>query len=160
MKSQVKHYNERLANIKVAELQKEAKSLGQLIKLLRETTKDKEIKSLGAFNEWLCKEAGFKSASFSAQSMDLGDVYNQVKHLTDLSPNVSIEDLTPMYSLKASFIEKVQEEFKIYFTKEELETRAKFNKLISEWATLPYEVRINSMINREGLIKSGHISVK
>ena len=157
---EVKHYSEHRADIRVSELEKQAKTLGELIKLLRETTKDKEVKTLGAFNDWLCKEAGFKSPSFSADSMDMGDVYRQVKHLSDLTPNVSIEDLTPMYTLKATVIDKIREEFKIYFTKEELQVRVKYNKIITDWATLPYEVRISAGINREGLIKSGHISVK
>ena len=157
---EVKHYNEHKASVRVSELEKQAKTLGELIKLLREATNDKEVKTLGAFNDWLCKEAGFKSPSFSADSMDLGDVYRRVKHLSDLTPDVALEDITPMHKLKAGFISKIQSEFKVYFTEEELETRSKFNKIIAEWATLPYEVRINSSINREGLIKSGHISVK
>jgi len=157
---EVKHYNEHRADVRVAELQKQAKTLGELVRLLKETTSDKEIKSLGAFNDWLCKEAGFKSPSFSADSMDLGDVYRRVKYLSDLTPDVALEDITPMHKLKAGFIDKIREEFKVYFTKEELEVRVKYNKIITEWETLPYEVRISAGVNREGLIKSGHISVK
>ena len=157
---EVKHFNEHRANVRVDELQKEAKKLGELIKLLRAVTNDKEIKTLGAFNDWLCKEAGFQSPSFSADSMDLGDAYTQVKYLSDLTPNVAIEDLTPMYTLKAKKIEQIKEEFTTYYTKEEKEVRAKFNKIVAEWETLPHEIKVNSFINRTGNLLSGHIAVK
>ena len=157
---EVKHYNEHRANVRVAELQKEAKTLGEIIKLLREVTGDKEIKTIGAFQEWLTKETGFKSASFSAESMDLGDAYRQVRLLTDKVTTITAEDLTPMYKLKPSVIKKIQSEFTTYYTKEELKIRAKFQKIQSEWESLPREIRVNSLINRDGLIKSGHLTVK
>jgi hypothetical protein len=157
---EVKHFNEHRANVRVDELQKEAKKLGELIKLLRTITNDKEIKTLGAFNDWLCEQSGFKSPSFSADSMDLGDAYRQVKYLSDLTPNVAIEDLTPMYALKAKKIEQIKEEFTTYYTKAEKEVRAKFNKIVAEWETLPHEIKVNSFINRTGNLLSGHIAVK
>ena len=157
---EVKHHNEHKANVRVAELQKEAKQLGEIIKLLREVTNDKEIKTIGAFQEWLTKETGFKSASFSAESMDLGDAYRQVRYLTDLITTVTLEDLTPMYKLNPKAIKRVNEEFTTYYTKEELEIRASFQKIQSEWEALPKEIRVNSLINRDGSIKSGHLTVK
>ena len=157
---EVKHHNEHKANVRVAELQKEAKQLGEIIKLLREVTGDKEIKTIGAFQEWLTDQTGFKSASFSAESMDLGDAYRQVRHLTDLVTTVTISDLTPMYTLKPKAIEKIQSEFTTYYTKEELEIRSSFQKIQSEWEKLPRDIRVNSLINRDGLIKSGHLTVK
>ena len=160
MKQQVKHFNQHRASVRVAELEKEAKTLGELIKLLRAVTKDKEVKTLAAFNDWLCKEAGFKSASFSASSLDLSDAYDQVRYLTDLVTTITVEDLTPMYKLKPSVIKKIQSEFKTYYTKEELEIRASFQKIQSEWESLPREIRVSSLINRDGLIKSGHLTVK
>ena len=160
MSKQVKHFNDHRAKVRVAELEKEAKQLGEIIKLLREVTGDKEIKTIGAFQEWLTEQTGFKSASFSAESMDLGDAYRQVRYLTDLVTTVTIDDLTPMYTLKPKAIEKVKEEFTTYFTKEEQEIRAKFNKIVAEWETLPHEIRVNSFINRTGNLLSGHISVK
>ena len=160
MSKEVKHYNEHKALVRVGELQKEAKQLGEIIKLLREVTNDKEIQTIGAFQEWLTKETGFKSASFSAESMDLGDAYRQVRHLTDLVTTVTVEDLTPMYKLKPAVIEKIQSEFTTYYTKEELKIRAKFQKIQSEWESLPREIRVNSLINRDGLIKSGHLTVR
>lgn len=157
---EVKHYNQHRAEVRVGELQKEAKKLGELIKLLRTITNDKEIKTLGAFNDWLCEQSGFKSPSFSADSMDLGDAYRQVKYLSDLTPNVAIEDLTPMYTLKPDVIEQIKSEFTTYYTKEEQKVRAKFNKIVAEWETLPHEIKVNSFINRTGNLLSGHIAVK
>jgi len=160
MKKQVKAYHSHDVDVQLSKMNKEAKILSDLIKLLRDVTGDKNIKTIGAFNDWLCKEAGFQSPSFSADSMDLGDAYTQVKYLSDLTPNVAIEDLTPMYTLKAKKIEQIKEEFTTYYTKEEKEVRAKFNKIVAEWETLPHEIKVNSFINRTGNLLSGHIAVK
>ena len=160
MSKEVKHFNEHRASVRVSELEKEAKTLGEIIKLLREVTGDKEVKTIGAFNDWLTAQTNFKSPSFSAESMDLGDAYRQIRYLTDLVTTITVEDLTPMYKLKPSVIEKIQSEFKTYYTKEELEIRASFQKIQSEWEALPRAIRVNSLINRDGLIKSGHLTVK
>ena len=157
---EVKHYNEHKAKVRIDELQKEAKQLGEIIKLLKEVTGDKEIKTIGAFNKWLTEQTGFKSPSFSASSLDLSDAYNQVRHLTDLVTTVTIEDLNPMYKLNPKAIKKVNEEFTTYFTKEELEIRAKFDKISKQWETLPREIRVRSFVNRDGEIKSAHLTVK
>ena len=160
VKKEVKHYNEHRATLRVNELQKESKTLGEIIKLLREVTGNKEIKTIGAFQQWLTEQTGFKSASFSAESMDLGDAYRQVRHLTDLVTTVTIEDLTPMYTLKPKTVEKIKEEFTTYYTKEEQEIRAKFNKIVAEFETLPHEIRVNTFVNRTGNLLSGHIVVR
>ena len=160
MSKEVKHYNEHRASVRIRELEKEAKQLGEIIKLLREVTGDKEVKTIGAFNKWLTEQTGFKSPSFSASSLDLADAYSQVRHLTDLVTTVTISDLTPMYTLKPSTIEKVKKEYTTYYTKEEEKTRAKFNKIVAEWETLPHEIRVNSFVNRTGKLLSGHITVK
>ena len=160
VKKEVKHYNEHRATVRVNELQKEAKQLGEIIKLLREVTGDKEVKTIGAFNKWLVEQTGFKSPSFSASSLDLADAYSQVRHLTDLVTTITVDDLTPMYTLKPTVIEKIQSEFTTYYTKEEKEVRAKFKKIVAEWETLPHEIRVNSFINRTGNLLSWHISVK
>ena len=160
MSKEVKHFNEHRSNVRVSELEKEAKTLGEIIKLLREVTGDKEVKTIGAFNKWLVEQTGFKSPSFSASSLDLADAYSQVRYLTDKVTTITVEDLTPMYKLKPSVIEKIQSEFTTYYTKEELKIRASFQKIQSEWEALPREIRVNSLINRDGLIKSGHLTVK
>ena len=160
MKQEVKHFNEHRSNVRIAELQKEAKRLGQLIKLLRDVTGDKEVKTIEAFDKWLIEQTGFKSASFSASSLDLADAYSQANILANSVTRLTIEDLTPMYTLKPNVIEQIQSEFTTYYTKEEQKVRAKFNKIVAEWETLPHEIRVNSFINRTGNLLSGHISVK
>ncbi len=73
---EIKVYHSHDVDVQLQKMEKEAKTLSELIKLLREVTGNKDIKTIGAFTQWLCKEAGFKSPSFSAESMDLKDAYD------------------------------------------------------------------------------------
>ena len=82
-KKEIKAYHSHDADVQIGKMQKEAKTLAELIKLLKEVTGDKEINTIGAFTQWLCKEAGFKSASFSAESMDLKDAYDNAHRLSN-----------------------------------------------------------------------------
>lgn len=156
---EVKEYNEHKAKVRVSELQREAKTLGEVIKLLREVTGDKEVKTIGAFNDWLCKEAGFKSASFSAESMDLGDAYRQVRYLTDLVTTVTVDDLTPMYTLKPKTVNKIKEGFTTYYTDEELANVKIFREAQDKFNSLPVDFRRTTGINRNGKLFSNYSNI-
>lgn len=154
MKKQVKAYHSHDVDVQVAKMNKEAERLGNLIKLLRDVTGDKDIKTIGAFNEWLCKEAGFKSPSFSAESMDLKDAYENAHRLNNSINLISVDDLNPMYKLKPSTIEKVKKQFTIYYSDEEVANIKKFQEAQDSFNSLPYEFRLSIGINRTGKIFS------
>ena len=154
MKKQVKAYHSHDVDVQLAKMNKEAEVLGNLIKLLREVTGDKDIKTIGAFNDWLCKEAGFKSPSFSAESMDLKDAYDNTHRLSNSINLISVEDLNPMYKLKPSTIEKVKKQFTVYYSDEELANIKKFQQAQDIFNNLPFEFRLSLGINRAGKIFS------
>ena len=154
MKKQVKAYHSHDVDVQLSKMNKEAKTLSDLIKLLREVTGDKNIKTIGAFNDWLCKEAGFKSPSFSAESMDLKDAYENAHRLNNGVTLVSVDDLSPVHKLKPSVIEKVKKQFTIYYTDEEVSNIKKFQEAQDTFNSLPYEFRLSMGINRTGMIFS------
>ncbi len=154
MKKQVKAYHSHDVDVQLSKMNKEAKILSDLIKLLREVTGDKDIKTIGAFNDWLCKEAGFKSPSFSAESMDLKDAYENAHRLSNSVTLVSVDDLSPVHKLKPSVIERVKKQFTIYYTDEEVSNIKKFQEAQDVFNSLPYEFRLSMGINRTGKIFS------
>ena len=154
MKKQVKAYHSHDVDVQLSKMNKEAQILSNLIKLLREVTGDKDIKTIGAFNDWLCKEAGFKSPSFSADSMDLKDAYENAHRLNNGVTLVSVDDLSPVHKLKPSVIEKVKKQYTIYYTDEEVSNIKKFQEAQDTFNSLPYEFRLSIGINRTGMIFS------
>ena len=159
MKKQVKAYHSHDVDVQIGKMQKEAKILSNLIKLLREVTGDKDIRTIGAFNDWLCKEAGFKSPSFSAESMDLKDAYENAHRLSNSVNLISVDDLSPVHKLKPSVIEKVNKQFTIYYTEEEVADIKKFQDAQDVFNSLPYQFRLSMGINRTGKIFSNVASL-
>ena len=151
---EIKAYHSHDVNVQIGKMEKEAKTLSQLIKLLRDVTGDKEIKTIGAFTQWLCKEAGFKSASFSAESMDLKDAYDNAHRLSNSINLITIDDLNQMHKLKPSTIEKVKKQYTVYYTDEELENIKIFRDAQDKFNSLPYQFRLSTGINRSGKIFS------
>ena len=154
MKKQVKAYHSHDVDVQIGKMQKEAKILSDLIKLLREVTGDKDVRTIGAFNDWLCSEAGFKSPSFSAESMDLKDAYENAHRLSNSVNLISVDDLSPVHKLKPSVIEKVKKQFTIYYTDEEVADIKKFQDAQDVFNSLPYQFRLSMGINRTGKIFS------
>ena len=154
MSKQVKAYHSHDVDVQIGKMNKEAKILSDLIKLLREVTGDKDIKTIGAFNDWLCKEAGFKSPSFSAESMDLKDAYENAHRLSNSVTLISVDDLSPVHKLKPSVIEKVKKQFTTYYTDEEVSNIKKFQQAQDVFNSLPYEFRLSMGINRSGKVYS------
>jgi hypothetical protein len=153
-KKEIKAYHSHDVDVQLQKMEKEAKLLSELIKLLREVTGEKDIKTIGAFNDWLCKEAGFKSPSFSAESMDLKDAYDNAHRLSNSVNLISVDDLNPMYKLKPLTIEKVKKQYTIYYSDEELANIKKFQDAQDSFNSLPYEFRLTMVINRTGKIFS------
>lgn len=154
MKNEVKAYHSHDIDLQLGKMTKEAKVFSQLIKLLRATTNDKEVTTIGAFNEWLCKEAGFKSPSFSAESMDLKGAYDEAHRLSKSINLISLEDLNPMYKLKPSTIERVKKEYTVLYTDEEQSNIKLFREAQDQFNNLPYEFRLSLGINRSGKVFS------
>ena len=141
--------------VKVAKLTKEAEKLSKLIKLMREVTNDKEVATLGAFNEWLCKEAGFKSPSFSSEALDLKDAYDNVHRLSNEINSLTIKDLTPMHKLSKPTLDRVREEYTTYYSDHSIVTDVLlFNRLVEQFNSLPYDFKKSVIVNREGKLLS------
>ena len=145
---EIKAYHSHDVNVQIGKMEKEAKLLSELIKLLREVTGEKDIKTIGAFNDWLCKEAGFKSPSFSAESMDLKDAYDNAHRLSNSINIISVDDLNPMYKLKPSTIEKVKKQYTTYYSDEELANIKTFREAQDKFNSLPMDFRRTMGINR------------
>ena len=159
MKKQIKSYHSHDVDVQIGKMQKEAKTLSNLIKLLREVTGDKVVRTIGAFNDWLCAEAGFKSPSFSAESMDLKDAYENAHRLSNSVNLVSVDDLSPTHTLKPAVIEKVKKQFTVYYTDEEVADIKKFQEAQDIFNSLPYQFRLSMGINRTGKIFSNVASL-
>ena len=142
-KKEIKAYHSHDVDVQVGKMQKEAKTLSELIKLLKEVTGDKEIKTIGAFTQWLCKEAGFKSASFSAESMDLKDAYDNAHRLSNSVNLITVDDLDNFHKLKVSTINKVKKQYTVYYTDEELENIKIFRDAQDKFNSLPYQFRLS-----------------
>ena len=153
-KKEIKAYHSHDVDVQIGKMQKEAKTLSELIKLLKEVTGDKEIKTIGAFNEWLCKEAGFKSPSFSAESMDLKDAYENAHRLSNSVNLISVDDLDNFHKLKVSTIHKVKKQYTVYYTDEEYANIQAFRQAQDTFNNLPMEFRLSMGINRSGKIFS------
>ena len=151
---EVKVYHSHDVNVQLQKMEKEAKQLSQLIKLLREVTGDKDIKTIAGFNDWLRIQTGFKSPSFSAESMDLKDAYDNAHRLNNSINLITIDDLTQMHKLKPSTIEKVKKEYTVYYTDEELANIKAFRDAQDTFNNLPYQFRLSMAINRSGKIYS------
>ena len=151
---EIKVYHSHDVDVQLQKMEKEAKTLSELIKLLREVTGDKDIKTIGAFTQWLCSTAGFKSASFSAESMDLKDAYDNAHRLNNSINLITINDLNQMHKLKPSTIEKVKKEYTVYYTDEELASIKIFREAQDKFNNLPYEFRLSMVINLSGKIYS------
>ena len=154
MKKQVKAYHSHDVDVQIGKMKKEAKILSDLIKLLREVTKDKDVRTIAGFNDWLTSKAGFISPSFSAESMDLKDAYENAHRLNNSINLISVEDLSPTHTLKPAVIEKVKKQFTIYYTDEEVANIKKFQDAQDVFNSLPYEFRLSMGINRTGKIFS------
>ena len=153
-KKEIKAYHSHDVDVQVGKMQKEAKTLSELIKLLKEVTGDKEIKTIGAFTQWLCKEAGFKSASFSAESMDLKDAYDNAHRLSNSINLITVDDLDNFHKLKVSTINKVKKQYTVYYTDEELANIEAFRQAQDTFNNLPYQFRLSIGINRSGMVFS------
>ena len=145
---EIKVYHSHDVDVQLQKMEKEAKTLSELIKLLREVTGNKDIKTIGAFTQWLCKEAGFKSPSFSAESMDLKDAYDNAHRLNNSINLITIDDLNQMHKLKPSTIEKVKKQYTVYYTDEELANIKTFREAQDKFNSLPMDFRRTMGINR------------
>ena len=154
-KKPIQFFDEHNYLVKVEKLTKEAKKLSELIKLMREVTNDKEVTTLGAFNEWLCKEAGFKSPSFSSEALDLKDAYNNVHRLSNEINSLTIKDLTPMHKLSKTLLDRTKEEFTTYYSNNDIRVEVLlFNRLVEQFDSLPYDFKKSVIVNREGKLLS------
>ena len=152
-KKPIKHFDSHNYGIEVGNLTRQAEKLSKLIKMLRDVTGDKNVTSLGEFNEWLCEKSGFKSPSFSAQSMDLQDVYGQVHNLSK-EITISKGDLTPMHKPSPQLLEDAKQKFTVYYTNEEYTDVLSLIQIQKQYSELSYSTRMTTGVNREGKLVS------
>ena len=154
-KKPIQFFDQHSYLVKVEKLTKEAKKLSELIKLMREVTNDKEVTTLGAFNDWLCKSAGFKSPSFSSEALDLKDAYENVHRLSNEINSLTIKDLTPMHKLSKATLDRVKREYTTYYSDHSIVTDVLlFNRLVEQFNSLPYDFKKSVIVNREGKLLS------
>ena len=149
MSKEVKYFDSHNASVKVQQTKREAKKLSEMTKLIQSISESKEIKTIAGLEAWVQDKTGFKNISFGADSLGLKEGYVSVKNMSkDIS--LSLDDLTPLHELKKDVIESIENEFKVYYTKEELKIRNHFIKVKEMFETLPIEYRHSSSVNREG----------
>ena len=149
MSKEVKYFDSHNASVKVQQTKREAKKLSEMTKLIQSISESKEIKTIAELEAWVQDKTGFKNISFGADSLGLKEGYVSVKNMSkDIS--LSLDDLTPLHELKKDVIESIENEFKVYYTKEELKIRNHFIKVKEIFETLPIEYRHSSFVNREG----------
>ena len=149
MSKDVKYFDSHNASVKVQQTKREAKKLSEMTKLIQSISESKEIKTIAELEAWVQDKTGFKNISFGADSLGLKEGYVSVKNMSkDIS--LSLDDLTPLHELKKDVIESIENEFKVYYTKEELKIRNHFIKVKEMFETLPIEYRHSSFVNREG----------
>ena len=149
MSKEVKYFDSHNASVKVQQTKREAKKLSEMTKLIQSISESKEIKTIAELEAWVQDKTGFKNISFGADSLGLKEGYVSVKNMSkDIS--LSLDDLTPLNELKKDVIESIENEFKVYHTKEELKIRNHFIKVKEMFETLPIEYRHSSSVNREG----------
>ena len=149
MSKEVKYFDSHNASVKVQQTKREAKKLSEMTKLIQSISESKEIKTIAELEAWVQDKTGFKNISFGADSLGLKEGYVSVKNMSkDIS--LSLDDLTPLHELKKDVIESIENEFKVYYTKEELKIRNHFIKVKEMFETLPIEYRHSSFVNREG----------
>ena len=145
MKKQVKYFDSHKASVKIQELEKEAKKLSQLVKLIQQISGSKEIKTLTELNAWLVETVEFESPSFCAEAKGISDGYRMVVRMSK-EVSITLDEVTPLYQLKQSTIDKVNERYSLYYTDEELES-------LDEWKKVVDAFQFTTKINKSTIVR-------
>jgi hypothetical protein len=149
MNKEVKYFDSHSASVKVEQKKKEAKQLSEMTKLIQSLSESKEIKTVAELEAWIYDKTGFKNISFGADSLGIKEGYFNVKNMSTVI-SLTLDDLTPLHELKKDVIMSIEDEFKTYYSSEELKYLKQFQKIKKMFEALPINYRHSSFVNREG----------
>ena len=149
MSKEVKYFDSHNASVKVEQKKKEAKQLSEMTKLIQSLSESKEIKTVAELEAWIYDKTGFKNISFGADSLGIKEGYFNVKNMSTVI-SLTLDDLTPLHELKKDVIVSIANEFKVYYTDDELKYLKQFQKIKKMFEALPIDYRHSSFVNREG----------
>ena len=149
MNKEVKYFDSHSASVKVEQKKKEAKQLSEMTKLIQSLSESKEIKTVAELEAWIYDKTGFKNISFGADSLGIKEGYFNVKNMSTVI-SLTLDDLTPLHELKKDVIVSIANEFKVYYTDDELKYLKQFQKIKKMFEALPIDYRYSSFVNREG----------
>lgn len=149
MSKEVKYFDSHSASVKLEQKKKEAKQLSEMTKLIQSLSESKEIKTVAEFEAWIYDKTGFKNISFGADSLGIKEGYFNVKNMSTVI-SLTLDDLTPLHELKKDVIMSIEDEFKTYYSSEELKYLKQFQKIKKMFEALPINYRHSSFVNREG----------
>lgn len=149
MSKEVKYFDSHSASVKLEQKKKEAKQLSEMTKLIQSLSESKEIKTVAELEAWIYDKTGFKNISFGADSLGIKQGYFNVKNMSTVI-SLTLDDLTPLHELKKDVIISIEDEFKTYYSSEELKYLKQFQKIKKMFEALPINYRHSSFVNREG----------
>ena len=145
---QQKSFNDHLYSVKFDELTK----LIPLVKEQQVILAKENCSTLVEFEFKLNEKTGFVNANLASQALGKEAEYQRLKEIElKLNEELSVDDLTKDYKFKLNFLNKLQEEFTVYFTEEELELKTTLESIMKQYNSLPMHHR-QLAINREGLL--------
>ena len=149
MSKEVKYFDSHSASVKIEQKKKEAKQLSEMTKLIQSLSESKEIKTVAELEAWIYDKTGFKNISFGADSLGIKQGYFNVKNMSTVI-SLTLDDLTPLHELKKDVIISIEDEFKTYYSSEELKYLKQFQKIKKMFEALPINYMHSSFVNREG----------
>jgi hypothetical protein len=148
MKKEVKYFDSHKARVKIEQMKKDAKKLSEMTKLIQSISESKEIKTVAELECWIQDKTGFKNIVFGADSLGIKDGYLRAKEMSQ-GISLVLQDLTPLYTLKKSVVATIEEQYRTYYSDEEIKVLKQINNVKTLFDELPYQYRMTLFINDE-----------
>ena len=141
---QQKSFNDHLYSVKFNELTK----LIPLVKEQQVILAKENCSTLVEFEFKLNEKTGFVNANLASQALGKEAEYQRLKEIElKLNEEISVDDLTKDYKFKLNFLNKLQEEFTVYYTEDELVVNSLLEGAIEAYNAVPFEHRNRLVIN-------------
>ena len=139
-KRKIKTYNEHLHLVKLNQLTREVLPIIQEQRLI---LKEVEAGSLAEFEALLNNKTNFVNSEMSSIALGKEKELKRLQEIeTKLSQyNVKDEDVTVNGEFKSTFLEKLKNEYIVFYSKEEEEARAKLDEIINNFNDLDFNYR-------------------
>jgi hypothetical protein len=135
---EVKAQDTHLIRVELSELEQLIPMVIKKNRLLTEL----DVKSISEFEEKLNGETGWRNIVMSASALGYENQYKQLLSLENLiGGKLSANDLTKLNKLKESIVKEITEKNTSYFTKDEIEVRAKLRKIRDAFNDLDFQAR-------------------